>query len=191
LGRRDFDRLPIIEPDAGASAHDPRYNAQHDADAKRPHRPCGCRLPGVFTLFTQTASPTAKDHADQANSDAHKYPDHCRSGNRRPLTYHRYKRTNDRINPHNSRQPDADAHCCDAMAKTQRADAPAKTHDNNRQDMIKAGLLQRLRPGFNEQHRENQRHDQGSEAEAGNQHMFRMKTPADPQRQRYNGAENR
>lgn len=142
-------------------------------------------------MLAQAASPTAKDHAGQANSDANKYPDLCRSWNRRPLPRHRYKGTNDRIDPHNSRQSDADAHCRDAMAKTQRADAPAETHDNNRQDMIKARLLQRLRPGFNEQHRENQRHDQGREAKAGNQQVLRMKTPADPQRQRYNGSENR
>ena len=74
--------------------------------------------------------------------------------------------------------------------KHKRADAPAETHGNDRQDMIDARLLQRLRPGFNEQHRENERRDQGREAEAGNQHVLGMETPADPQRQRYNGTEN-
>tara|TARA_B100000809_G_scaffold131090_1_gene128885 strand:+ start:4685 stop:5287 length:603 start_codon:yes stop_codon:yes gene_type:complete len=162
FGRRDFDRLPVIETDAGASTHNPRYNAQHDADSKRPYRPRGSRLASVFVLFTQVASPTAKDHAGQANSDADKYPDLCRFGDGTPLTCHRYERANDRIDPHDHRQPDADAHCCDAMAEAQRADAPAQTHGNDRQDMIKARLLQRMRPGFNEQHRENQRHDQGT-----------------------------
>lgn len=83
------------------------------------------------------------------------------------------------------------AYCRDAMAEAQRADAPAETHGNDRQDMIDARLLQRLRPGFNEQHRENERRDQGREAEAGNQHVLGMETPADPQRQRDNGTENR
>ena len=77
------------------------------------------------------------------------------------------------------------------MAEAQRADAPAEPHGSNRQEMTNAHLLQRLRPGLNEQHREKQRHGEGCNAVAGDQHVFGMETPADPQRQRHNGPENR
>ena len=102
----------------------------------------------------------------QTNSDVNKNPAPCQSGDRTPLTRHRYERANDRIDPHDHRQPDADSHCCDAMAKAQRVDAPAETHSTDRPDMIEAHLLQCMRLGFNEQHRENQSRDQSREVEA-------------------------